>query len=118
MVDASEYDIKTNGLVYVRTAGTFGVENETFEDGFRCLLPHNGACKNMQDFYIANSLEDANTTGGGYTLSDAYFVDGSKVYNGKDLWVAPSGKPMDALTGITYDNGSVSLNGNVVYTKK
>ena len=70
----------------------------------------------MNDLYIANSLEDANTVGGGYTLSDSYFVDSNKTYNGKELWVAPEGKAMDALNGITYENGSVSLNGNVVYT--
>ena len=116
--DQSEYKITTNGLVYVRNAGVFGKETTTFEDGFRCLLPDNGVCATMQDFYIANSLEDANTVGGGYTLSESYFADGNKVANGKELWVAPNGvKAMDALTGITYENGFVLLNGNVVYTE-
>ena len=115
--DQSEYKITTNGLVYVRNSGTFGLANETFNDGFRCLLPDNGVCASMQDFYIANSLEDANTVGGGYTLCDAYYESTNKTTNGKALWTAPSGKAMDALTGITYQNGSVLLNGNVVYTE-
>ncbi|MBO5066943.1 MAG: DUF4838 domain-containing protein, partial [Clostridia bacterium] len=116
IADISDYNITTNGLVYVRTAGTFGKPNEIFDDGFACLLPEKCVCPQMNDLYIANSLEDANTVGGGYTLSDSYFVDSNKTYNGKELWVAPEGKAMDALNGITYENGSVSLNGNVVYT--
>ncbi|MBQ7973349.1 MAG: DUF4838 domain-containing protein, partial [Clostridia bacterium] len=54
--DIANYEIITNGLVYVRTAGTFGKANETFDDGFKCLLPDGCVCPQMNDVYIANSL--------------------------------------------------------------
>ncbi|MBO5067745.1 MAG: DUF4838 domain-containing protein [Clostridia bacterium] len=115
--DISEYNITTNGVVYVRTSRPFGIAESVYDDGFACLLPDACVCPTIKDFYIANSLEDANTDGCGYTLRDFYYEASNKISNGRELWVAPDGKAMDALVGITYENGSVLLNGNVVYTK-
>lgn len=106
--------VDVEDVVFVRTKLGITAEYEPFMNGFYSYLP---AYKTtgVQDLYLADSLEEAITENGSYTLSDEFYNEENTEPNLEAYWEISSGKAMDCLSGITYKEGVVKLNGRAVY---
>ena len=102
-------------VVYVRTNLGLAQEVPSMMNGFAYLLPAGNKSYGINDFYVADSFEEAITENGSYTLSDDYYNAEITDSNSEAYWTKSSNVAMNCLSGITYKEGVVKLNGRAVY---